>query len=222
MVKSLSARIRLGIAASALVWVHCTEDPTFRAPSSSGGSGGSNTGGTTGEIPQGGHVDPGTPGGSTSSAGATGDQGMGGSGTAGTTPDGPAGGEAGSAGTTGGGGVGGTTKPCEPFGAGELSKAFPADGFSGYTRTFMADKTGYVEVAYQKDSLSLTVAMIYAPEKAEEYANLPGTLNGYPYKTFGQNKSYVFTGCILVSAFGTSDETKRKELLQAVHFSLLP
>lgn len=212
MVKRLSVMRRLGITAGALALLHCAEDPTFRAPSSNGGSGG--TGGTTSEIPQGGSSDPGVPGGSTSVGG----QGVGGSGTAGGT----AGGEAGAAGATGGGGSGGATKPCQSFGPGEISKAFPASGFSGYERTFVADKTGYAEAAYQKDSLSLTVAMVYAPEKTEEYANLSETLNGYPYKTFGQNKSYVFTGCTLVAAFGTPDEARRKELLQAVNFSLLP
>lgn len=97
MVKSLSARLRLGIAASALVWVHCTEDPTFRAPSSSGGRGGSNTGGTTGEIPQGGHVDPGTSG----------------SGTSGTSPGGTNQGIAGSSASGGASGSNGGTGSAE-------------------------------------------------------------------------------------------------------------
>lgn len=112
---------------------------------------------------------------------------------------------------------------CKKFNAGSVNKAFP-EGSSGYKRIYKADKDGYAEAEYTKGKETLTLTITHAPEKKDEYSSVSSKVSGFPYKTFGKNKSNLFVkDCYLLSASSKEiAEDGRKDWLGKFHFSALP
>ena len=119
---------------------------------------------------------------------------------------------------------GGDKAECKKPGTGALNKAFPADGVDGFKRVYKADKEGYAEAEYTKDKDKLTLTITHSPDKSGEYASVSDKVSGFPYKTFGKNKSNLFVkNCYLVSASSQQvAEPARKTWLGKFSFSSLP
>jgi hypothetical protein len=134
------------------------------------------------------------------------------------------GGTSGTAGNTlgGEGGNAGTGNSCEIFQPGELLTALPDDGFAGYKRYYSSDKSGFAEAKYQQNEFTIYVSISFDPERAANFVPTEENINGYPYQKFGSSRSNVFKGCLMISAIGSTDEARRKELLSGVKYELLP
>jgi hypothetical protein len=118
-----------------------------------------------------------------------------------------------------------TAKPADPAAppkteTGELNKFFPADGEQGAKRVFKADRPGYAEAEFTtKDGKKLTMTINDVGQKPDDRAKFAAATDkvaGYPYKTFGKNKSQLLVkDRFQVDAFSPDvDEPTRKTFLE--------
>lgn len=123
-----------------------------------------------------------------------------------------------------------TAKPADPAAppkteTGELNKFFPADGEQGAKRVFKADRPGYAEAEFTtKDNKKLTMTINDVGQKPDDrakFASVTDKVGGYPYKTFGKNKSQLLVkDRFQVDAFSPDvDEPTRKAFLEKSNLS---
>lgn len=123
-----------------------------------------------------------------------------------------------------------TAKPTDPAAppkteTGELNKFFPADGEQGAKRVFKADRPGYAEAELTtKDGKKLTMTINDVGQKPDDrakFASATDKVGGYPYKTFGKNKSQLLVkDRFQVDAFSPDvDEATRKTFLEKTNLA---
>ena len=112
---------------------------------------------------------------------------------------------------------------CKKFATGSVNKAFPAEA-DGFKRVYKTDKEGTADAEYTKGADKFTAFINFAGDKKGDYAASSAKVAGYPYKTFGKNKSDILVkDCYQLSISSMQlDEAKRKTWLEKFKFTALP
>jgi hypothetical protein len=103
---------------------------------------------------------------------------------------------------------------------GALNRFFPKDGESGSKRLFKADRPGYAEAEFTTadgKKLTMTINDVgQRPDDRAKFAAATEKVGGYPYKTFGKNKSQLLVADrFQVDAFSPEvDEPTRRSFLE--------
>lgn len=103
---------------------------------------------------------------------------------------------------------------------GALNRFFPKDGESGSKRVFKADRPGYAEAEFTTadgKKLTMTINDVgQRPDDRAKFAAATEKVGGFPYKTFGKNKSQLLVADrFQVDAFSPEvDEPTRRTFLE--------
>jgi hypothetical protein len=103
---------------------------------------------------------------------------------------------------------------------GALNRYFPKDGEGGAKRLFKADRPGYAEADFTTadgKKLTMTINDVgQRPDDRAKFAAAAEKLGGYPYKTFGKNKSQLLVADrFQIDAFSPEvDEPTRRTFLE--------